>query len=157
MLARGGAGVADPCADGSAVFYNPAALALQRSAAAAGVVVIDTDAEFTFDATRAEFESTQPLAWVPHAFVSVRANERLAVAIGAGVALLRGDVRIRRRIDLATTGVPGTDLTFAAIGVPAGTDCADARLDADDWAATFHLGAAGRVGERLRLGARYLH
>ncbi len=204
MLARGAAGVAGPCEDGSAVFYNPAALALQPGVVSGGVVAVGTESEFTFDETGARFESEQPLSWVPHVFAAYRPGPRLAPAIGAyapyglvtewpldfegrfvgydnelrslyiqptvayqavpdrfalgaGVAIVRGSVEIDRRLDLAETTIPGTDVPFAALGVPPGSDFADLRLEADDWTATFHVGAVGRVGDRLDLGVRYLH
>ena len=204
MLARGGAGVAGPCSDGSAVFYSPAALALQTGAVSAGIIAIQTESEFTFDAGGGTFESTQPLAWVPHGWASVRPGPRLALALGvyapyglktewpldfegrfvgydnelrgiyiqptvayqivpgrfslgAGVAIVSGSVEINQRLDLAETLIPGTDVTFAALGVPRGTDFADLRLEGDAWTATFHLGAHVRANERLEFGIRYLH
>jgi long-chain fatty acid transport protein len=82
MLGRAAAGVADPCADGSAIFYGPAALALQPGALAAGVVPIHTKSTFTFDSTGARFESREGTAWVPHAWATFRPAPRVGVGVG---------------------------------------------------------------------------
>lgn len=203
-LARNSAGVAEPCADGSAVFYNPAALAWQPGAASAGVLGLYTKSEFTFDDTGESFDSEQGTKWAPHAWLTAQVVPGLAagvglwvpyglatawpltfegrfvgydnslrgvyiqptlagelirdrLAVGLGMAFVRGEVEIRRRIDLATTLIPGTDVPFSQIGVPAGTDFADVHLDVDDWTATFNIGLQLRVSDRLSFGARYLH
>jgi long-subunit fatty acid transport protein len=48
-MARGGAAVSAPCDDGSAVFFNPAALAMQRdgSRLSAGATLIGPRGDFT--------------------------------------------------------------------------------------------------------------
>ncbi|MFW6078565.1 MAG: OmpP1/FadL family transporter [Gemmatimonadota bacterium] len=81
-VGRAGASVASPCHDGSAVFYNPAALALRPSRVGLGSILLFLDAEFTFDDGRtADFDDQfQP---VPHLYVSHRTTDRLALAIGA--------------------------------------------------------------------------
>ncbi len=204
MLARASAGVADPCADGSAIFYGPAALAFQPGALGVGIVPIYSKSTFIFDTTGARFGSRQGTTWVPHAWATFRPAPRLGagiglwapnglrtrwplgfegrfvgyrnelssiyiqptlayqavrrrLALGAGLDIVRGAVEIHRRTDLATTLIPGTTITFAALGVPLGTDFADLALDVDAWTATFHLGVEARLSDRLSLGARYLH
>lgn len=82
MGARGGAGVAAPCADGSAVFYNPAALVDIGSVASVGANLVALGGEFAADAGTATPQE-DVLARVPHAYLSVRPNDR--VAIGAGL------------------------------------------------------------------------
>lgn len=82
MLGRASAGVADPCADGSAIFYGPAALALQPGAIGVGIVPIYTRSTFTFDTTGARFESRQGTAWVPHLWAAFRPTARLGVGVG---------------------------------------------------------------------------
>lgn len=47
--ATGAAGVANPCEDGSAVLFNPAALALQPSVVGIGWTGITTSGAFVFD------------------------------------------------------------------------------------------------------------
>lgn len=82
MLARAAAGVADPCADGSAIFYGPAALALQPAVLSVGVIPIHTESTFTFDTTGARFESRQGTAWVPHVWAAFRPSSRLGAGLG---------------------------------------------------------------------------
>ncbi len=203
-LSRNGAGVADPCKDGSAVFYNPAAIAMQPGAASLGLLALFTGSEFTFNETRAAFDSDQGTQLAPHAWLSARLGKRLAagigvlapyglvtqwplsfegrfigydnslrgiyiqptlagelipgrLALGAGIDIVRSTVEIRRRVDLATTLIPGTSTPFSAIGVPRGTDFADAHLDVDDWSTTFHIGLQYLATDHWAFGARYLH
>lgn len=204
MLARASAGVADPCTDGSAVFYSPAALALQPGALSVGIVPVYTKSTFTFDTTGARFGSRQGTTWIPHAWAAFRPTARIGAGIGlwapyglrtqwpldfegryvgyknelssiyiqptlayqvvrrrlslgAGLGIVRGEVKIERRLDLATTLIPGTDVTFAALGVPLGTDFANLALKTHAWAATFHVGVNALLTDRLSVGARYLH
>lgn len=204
VLARNSTGVAEPCPDGSAVFYNPAALASQRSVASAGVLAVYSTSTFTFDNTGRSFDTTQGTKFAPHAWLAARLTPRIGagigfwapyglsiawpldfegrfvgydttlrgiyiqptiagqlipgrLALGVGVAAVSGSAEIRRRIDLATTTIEGTDLQFSSIGVEDGTDFADVRLKADDWSATFHVGLQFRPSARWSLGARYLH
>ncbi|MGH7460403.1 MAG: OmpP1/FadL family transporter, partial [Longimicrobiales bacterium] len=204
MLGRNGAGVADPCRDGSATFYNPAAIATQSNAASLGVLALITSSKFTFFDTRNRFESDQGVEWPPAAYASMQFGDRWGagiglqvpyglvtqwplafegrytgydnslqaiyiqptvageiipgkLSVGAGLDVVRSTVKIRRRVDLATTFIPGTTTPFTALGVPLGTDFADAQLDVDDWAATFNIGVRYMPGERWAVGARYLH
>ncbi|HEX7049679.1 MAG TPA: outer membrane protein transport protein [Longimicrobiales bacterium] len=203
-LARAGTGVADPCADGSAVFYGPAGLAFGPSVASIGIMALATESEFTFDGPGPTFETEQGTTWAPHLWLAVRPTRRLGagiglwapyglvtewplafegrfdgydnelraiyiqptlayqvlagrIALGAGLVITRTTVDLRRRIDLATTPIPGTEMPFAALGVPLGTDFADLLIDIDAWAATFHLGLEVRASDRWSFGARYLH
>ena len=83
-VSRGFAATAAPCADGSAVFWNPAALTdLDGLTASAGVARIGIAAEFTQDTTGRLFEGDEVVEYPPHAFVSYRLSP--AVALGAGV------------------------------------------------------------------------
>lgn len=82
MSARNAAGVADPCDDGSAIFYNPAALALQPSAITAGVTAVWNERSFTYFDTGDEIESDGATAVVPHAYATYRVNERFAAGLG---------------------------------------------------------------------------
>jgi long-chain fatty acid transport protein len=88
MSARNGAGVASPCTDGSAVFYNPAALATLPGVIGLGVTVIRTENTFSWDAGQAP--SGEPAVTergpattpVPHGWLSYPVNERLALGFG---------------------------------------------------------------------------
>ncbi|MGH9257464.1 MAG: OmpP1/FadL family transporter, partial [Vicinamibacterales bacterium] len=192
------------CSDGSAVFYNPAALATQRGVASVGIEPLYAKGSFTFDGTGESFDTRQGTKFAPHAWLAAQLTPRISagigfwgpyglttvwpldfegryigydntlraiyiqptiaaelipgrLALGVGVAAVRGSAQLRQRLDLARTTIPGTNLPFSVIGVPDGTDFADVRLDADDWSATFHIGVQFRPSDPWSFGARYLH
>lgn len=210
------AGVASPCRDGSAILFNPAALARQESGISAGVTGIRTQATFTYDFTGEQIEQDATTAPVPFGYLNYRINDRLAagfgvfapyglgiewpldfegryvtydtslrniflqptlayevtpwLSVGAGVDVVLGSIELNQRIDLAeqivpdpATGqpvlIPGTDTParFANLGIPRGTDFADARLSGDGTGVTFNVGAIIRFNESLSAGVRYLH
>ncbi len=83
-LARAGASVARPCDDGSAHYFNPAALAdLPAPTLGFGAAMILADGTFTDDylGTRTELDSEDTA--VPHAFFGMRLSDRISA--GAGV------------------------------------------------------------------------
>lgn len=80
--ARVSAGVASPCADGSAVLFNPAGLARQGSGIALGVTGINTSADFTYDITGERVEREATTSPVPFGFANYRINDRLAAGFG---------------------------------------------------------------------------
>jgi long-chain fatty acid transport protein len=88
MSGRNGAGVANPCSDGSAIFYNPAALSLQPSSFGVGVTLVRTENEFIYDqhggapGTPATVERGPAMIPVPHGYFQHRINDRLAAGIG---------------------------------------------------------------------------
>ncbi len=86
MTARVGAGVAAPCADGSAVFFSPGALATQRSVLGLGVAFIRSSNTFDYNAGLnpgpAHIERTPETIPVPHGYVNWRVRPRLALAAG---------------------------------------------------------------------------
>jgi len=84
-MARGGAGVAKPCADGSGMFYNPAGL-LGRTGwtVSAGVTAIKAGGGFTDDLTGTTTDLTNSTIPVPHAFITY-GQERYAVGLGVFV------------------------------------------------------------------------
>ena len=87
MTGRVGAGVAMPCADGSAIYFSPAGLAMQPSAFSAGVSFVHSSNTFRYDPGRnladTRIEREPEIKPVPQAFLSYRASDRLAVGIGA--------------------------------------------------------------------------
>ena len=184
------AGVASPCSDGSAVLFNPAALAQQGSGISAGVTGINTQATFTYDYTGETIEQDATTTPVPFGYLNYRVSDRLAagfgvfapyglgiewplefegryvtydtslrniylqptlayevapwLSIGAGVDVILGSIELNQRLDLAeqfvpdpATGqplmIPGTNTParFANLGIPLGTDFADAKLAGD--------------------------
>ncbi len=73
----------DPCADGSAVFYNPAALAFEPSVVSAGGTIVRNGHTFRFDANpTTEFKRGPVYPLVPHVWVNYRGGERWAVGAG---------------------------------------------------------------------------
>lgn len=82
--AMGAAGVASPCEDGSAVLFNPAALALQSSVVGLGWTGITTSGGFTYDDEfgGARFDRESRTSSVPFGFASYRVSDRLAAGIG---------------------------------------------------------------------------
>lgn len=73
----------DPCADGSAIFYNPAALAFEPSVVSVGGTIVRNGHTFRFDANPGtEFKRGPVYPAVPHAWVNYRGGERWAVGAG---------------------------------------------------------------------------
>lgn len=84
------------------------------------------------------------------------------LSIGAGLDVVMASIEINQRLDLATTPLPtqpfpNQTLTFANLGVPMGTDFADASLSGDGTGITFNVGATARVNEQWTVGVRYMH
>lgn len=81
--ARAGAAVADPCQDGSAVFYNPAGVATERGALSIGISRISLTSRFRFDDPERVGSRTinEPIG-VPHLFATYPLG-RLAIGVGA--------------------------------------------------------------------------
>lgn len=80
-LAMGAAGVGAPCADGSAVLYNPGALALQRSVIGFGVTALRSSGSFRPDeGPSAERDGTT--TWIPSGFLNYDLNPRVSAAVG---------------------------------------------------------------------------
>lgn len=201
--AMGAAGAASPCDDGSAILFQPAALASQRSVLSAGVTGITTSGNFTYDFSRERVERESSTTPVPFGFASYNFGGRFAVgvgvfapyglgvdwpeefegryvsydtdlknifiqptlsaqvtpwlSVGAGVDFVRSSLAINQRADLSEQGVPGQQFTFASLGIPRGTDFADAQLEGEGNAITFNLGAMVRASDLLSIGVRYLH
>ena len=83
------------------------------------------------------------------------------VQLGVGFDVNFMAVELRQRVDLAdqllpvSSGAPpGT--TFGNIGIPSGTDFADAKLNAKGTGVGYHVGVIIRATPQLSFGARYL-
>jgi long-chain fatty acid transport protein len=75
--------------------------------------------------------------------------------IGAGFDYVYSRADIRQRLDLSgQTAAPG--VTFANLGIPKGTDFADAHLTGSSFAAGGNFGIILHPFSRLHLGARYM-
>jgi long-chain fatty acid transport protein len=196
-------GVAAPCTDGSAVLFNPAALAQQQSVLGLGITGITTGGSFTYDFTGQKITRETSTSPVPFGFLNYRFGDRWAaglgvfapyglgvkwplefegrfvsydtelkniyiqptiafqatpwLAFGAGLDVVLASITLNQRLDLATTGVPGTPFTFANFGIPLGTDFANAHLAGDGTGVTFNAGMIAQLSEKLSFGVRYLH
>src|ERR1700704_2688323 len=65
-MGRAGTGVAAPCADGAAIFFNPAGLAgLTGGRATLGVTLLDVQGGFTDDISRQRTSLNDPLLAIP--------------------------------------------------------------------------------------------
>lgn len=85
-MGRAETGVAQPCEDGSAIFYNPAGLARSSGLTiSAGATVIAASGKFTADGTHLTSDlKNDPIA-APHLYAVYGINDRLAVGLGAYV------------------------------------------------------------------------
>ncbi len=78
------------------------------------------------------------------------------IQIGGGPIYVHSTAGVHRRVDASTTGIPGTPLTLASLGVPTGTDFADAYFNVSGNGWGFHVGAIVKPTDKLSIGARYL-
>ena len=82
-MGRAGAGVAAPCPDGSAMFFNPAGLAgLTGGHATVGVTLLDVRGGFTDDVFQQKTKLDDPLLAVPQVYISYAATPKLGIGIG---------------------------------------------------------------------------
>jgi long-chain fatty acid transport protein len=80
------------------------------------------------------------------------------VSVGAGFDIVRGSAEVRQRVDLSTqtTVVSGTTVTLGQLGIPAGTDFADANIQVSGTGTGFHFGVLAKPWDWITLGARVL-
>ncbi len=84
VMGRAGATVANPCLDGSSMFFNPAGIAhLENRVVNAGVTLISAGGDFTHQSTLEKDELNRTAIPVPTFFLGWPINERLAVGLGA--------------------------------------------------------------------------
>ncbi len=82
-MGRAGTGVAAPCADGSAIFFNPAGLAgLKGGRATLGVTLLDVQGGFTDDISRQKNSLDDPLLAIPQVYAAYGVTPKLGVGIG---------------------------------------------------------------------------
>ncbi|MGH7530249.1 MAG: OmpP1/FadL family transporter [Gemmatimonadales bacterium] len=82
-MGRAGVAAASPCADGSAVFFNPAGLAgLPGTRASLGVTLISATGNFTDDFLGHTTDLDNPLIPVPNLYITHQINPRLTAGIG---------------------------------------------------------------------------
>jgi len=82
-MGRAGTGVAAPCADGSAIFFNPAGLAgLKGGRATLGVTLLDVQGGFTDDLSQQKTKLDDPLLAIPQVYVAYGVTSKLGVGLG---------------------------------------------------------------------------
>ncbi|HET8648774.1 MAG TPA: outer membrane protein transport protein, partial [Gemmatimonadales bacterium] len=81
-MARAGAAVASPCNDGSAIFFNPAALVNAPNRVSIGGTLIAPSGGFTNSLTGHRDDLANKVYPVPHAFVTAQLRPRLVGGIG---------------------------------------------------------------------------
>ena len=82
-------------------------------------------------------------------------------SIGGGPVFGISHVELQQSIDLASTPTgstlpDGTPVTFGMLGFAQGTEFARAKIDGQDMAVGFNVGAHWQVTDRVSIGARYL-
>ena len=206
VMGRAGTGVAQPCGDGSSIYFNPANIAETPDVVSLGGTLIAPRGTFTNDLTGLQSKLDDKFRPVPSFYlvkglnlagsvnrvafgvglfvpyglttewpdssevrflgyrsdiravylqptVAIQLNHRISV--GAGLFVNFAHVQLKQRVDLSSQLVaPG--VTFAALGVAAGTDFADANLDGNGTAVGFHVGVSAKVNDWLDVGARYM-
>jgi long-chain fatty acid transport protein len=80
--AMAAAGVADPCDDGSAILFNPAALAETGTVITAGYTSITAGATFTYDRTGEVLERQEAATAVPFGYAAYQFSPRVTAGIG---------------------------------------------------------------------------
>lgn len=81
-VALGAAGVAAPCRDGSAILFNPAAIASQPSVLGVGVSGITSSGSFTYDFSGEQVNRPEETTAVPFVYATYGLTDRLAAGIG---------------------------------------------------------------------------
>lgn len=82
-MARAGTGVASPCADGSAMFFNPAGLAsLSGRVASVGGVLINTSGSFTNDISGQASDLKDGHYFAPNAYVAMPIGPKFVAGLG---------------------------------------------------------------------------
>src|SRR3989475_7197397 len=82
-MGRAGAGVAAPCSDGSAMFFNPAGLAgLTGGRVTVGVTLIEIQGGSPEDVFQQHTSLDNPLIGVPQLYISYGATSKLGIGVG---------------------------------------------------------------------------
>jgi long-chain fatty acid transport protein len=215
VMGRAGVAAANPCADGSGIYFSPAGLAgLSGTHFTAGVTFIAASGNFTDDFLAHKTDLDNPIIPVPAGYLTHALSPKLTIGIGAyapygletnwptddfegrfigyntdirsiyiqptvgyqvhpklklgiGFAYITSRLELHQRADLSTQFVPpalgglfspplplGT--RFSALGVPTGTDFADATLEASGTGFAVNFGAILQLSDRLTIGGHWL-
>lgn len=84
VMGRAGVSAANPCPDGSAIFFNPAGLGgLAGTRVSAGVTAIAAKGGFTDDFLNHKTDLDNPVIPVPNAYFTYQLNPKLTLGLGA--------------------------------------------------------------------------
>lgn len=76
--------------------------------------------------------------------------------VGAGLDITSLHLDLERKLDLSQQLVPGGGgITFGSLGIPYGTDFADAVITGGAWGVGYNLGAMYEVTPQVSVGVRY--
>lgn len=78
------------------------------------------------------------------------------LSVGGGLDITYVRVKLNQHLDLATSPTTTPGVTFGNLGIPLGTDFADAELSGNAMNLGANLGIIVKATDRLTLGARYL-
>jgi long-chain fatty acid transport protein len=203
--ARGGTGVASPCADGSAMVYNPAGLTQLKKGEniiAVGVQLIMPRGGFTDNNTLLQSNLENHTYPVPTLYLARGFTDKLSAGIGmfapyglttqwpttsegrflgyksviknyyiqptaaynispkfqigAGLDINISSVQLEQHLDLSALPIPGLPITFGSIGIPYGTDFANANLQGNGTSVGGHFGAILKPIDEVSFGVRYM-
>ena len=213
-MGRAGVAAAKPCADGSAIYFNPAGLAsLGGNRLSIGTTLIGAQGSFTDDILGHKTDLDNPIIPVPSVYFTHSFTPALTAGIGLfvpyglqtnwptedfegrfvgyhtdirsiyiqptigyqvspklklgiGVAYIASRLELQQRADLSTQVVPpalagllpglppGT--RFGTLGIPTGTDFADAKLNATGSGLAVNFGAILQITDRFSIGGHWL-
>jgi long-chain fatty acid transport protein len=204
-MGRAGTGVAAPCDDGSAMFFNPAGLAQApkgRTQISVGGTFIAPSGGFIQDATGLSSDLKEKVLPVPAVYLSHGVTDRITaglgvfapygltidwpknalgrfsafrshirniyvqptvaarlgqyVKVGAGFDVNFMHLELEQRIDLSEQATTTPGVTFANLGIPHGTDFAEAKIAGSKTTVGYHVGIIVEPTPRFAVGARYL-
>ena len=207
-MGRAGVAAANPCPNGSAIYFNPAGLAgLPGSHLSVGVTAIAASGGFTDDILAHRSDLQNPVIPVPNVYATHAFSPKLTAGIGLyapygletkwdsttfdgrflgyntdvrsiyiqptigvqitptlqlgiGVAYITSTLTLRQRTDFSQQVVPSAlvppGTPFSALGVPSGTDFADAHLHATGTGYAFNFGGIWKLSDRVSIGGHWL-
>ncbi len=76
--------------------------------------------------------------------------------VGLGFAYITSRLELHQRADFSTQRVPGQPFTFASLGIPTGTDFADAELKATGTGFSVNFGGILKISDRFSIGGHWM-
>jgi long-chain fatty acid transport protein len=78
------------------------------------------------------------------------------IQIGAGFDIQFAHLQLKQHLDLSEQNTTTPGVTFANLGIPAGTDFADAKVTGNGTGVGYHVGVLLKLEDVFSIGARYL-